>query len=152
MAWLYGIVIGLHALAAVVWVGGMFFAHVVLRPALAETPGPERLALLGRAFPRFFRWVWAAVAVLLLSGYGLMHSGHRGGLHVDVMQATGLLMMANYTYVYFLPFRRFRAALARGDMAEAAARMGQIRPIVAVNLGLGLFTVFIGVAGSFVGY
>lgn len=34
----------LHVLATVVWVGGMFFAHFVLRPiAVAQLPPPQRL-------------------------------------------------------------------------------------------------------------
>jgi len=36
----------LHALAAIVWVGGMFFAHQCLRPALADQPPPLRLAVM----------------------------------------------------------------------------------------------------------
>ena len=55
----------LHVLAAVVWVGGMFFAYVVLRPAVGDIePASERLKLWARVFPRFFAWVWAVVIVL----------------------------------------------------------------------------------------
>ena len=35
----------LHSLAATVWVGGMFFAYVVLRPVAGGLEGPARLAL-----------------------------------------------------------------------------------------------------------
>ena len=61
--------IAAHVLAAIVWIGGMFFAYVCLRPSLAgilEPPQPARLwrAALGR----FFRWVWAAIVLLLGSG------------------------------------------------------------------------------------
>ena len=46
---------GFHAIAAVVWVGGMFFAYLVLRPAVGGiTPPPERLKLWDRVFGRFF--------------------------------------------------------------------------------------------------
>ena len=55
----------LHILAAVVWVGGMFFAHQVLRPAAgALDPGP-RLMLWERVLGRFFPWVIAAIVLLL---------------------------------------------------------------------------------------
>ena len=39
----------LHVLAVVVWVGGMFFAYVILRPAIGcIEPAGERLKLCAR--------------------------------------------------------------------------------------------------------
>ena len=63
------LLLALHTLAAVLWVGGMFFALVVLRPAADGLDGPERLRLWRRVFARFFPWVWVAVATLLVTGY-----------------------------------------------------------------------------------
>ena len=57
--------VALHALAAVIWVGGMFFAYVVLRPSVAELAVPERLLLWRRVLGRFFTWVLGCIAVLL---------------------------------------------------------------------------------------
>ncbi len=48
----------LHVLAAVLWVGGMFFAWMVLRPAaVAVLQAPERLRLWAEVFRRFVQWV-----------------------------------------------------------------------------------------------
>lgn len=59
----------LHVLAALVWVGGMFFAWLILRPAaVAALDGPARLRLWVEVFQRFFVWVWIAIAVLAISG------------------------------------------------------------------------------------
>ena len=143
----------LHNLSAVVWVGGMFFALVALRPAtgLLE-PGP-RLQLWLRVFERFFAWVIAAIVLLLASGYGMVFgvfSGFRGiGLHVHIMQAVGIIMMLLFFHLYFAPWRRFRTALARQDQAAAAAQLNQIRAIVTVNLVLGLITVAVGSSGRY---
>ena len=64
----------LHVLAAVIWVGGMFFAWMVLRPAaVSALQAPERLKLWAEVFRRFFRWVWATVLVLPISGIGMWH-------------------------------------------------------------------------------
>ena len=64
----------LHVLAALVWVGGMFFAWMVLRPAaMVALEGPARLKLWAQVFPRFFVWVWIAVVLLPISGIGLLH-------------------------------------------------------------------------------
>ena len=50
----------LHVLGAVLWVGGMAFALLALRPALAELEPPARLALHEGALRRFFLIVWHA--------------------------------------------------------------------------------------------
>jgi uncharacterized membrane protein len=64
-----GVALLLHLLAAVIWVGGMFFAHVALRPvAAAQLESPVRLTLWAGVFKVFFPWVFAAIATLLLTG------------------------------------------------------------------------------------
>ena len=145
----------LHSFAAVIWVGGMFFAYVVLRPAAgALEPGP-RLALWSRVLDGFFRWVLGAIIVLLASGYGMVFwvfAGFRGiGLHVDIMQGIGIIMMLLFFHLYFAPWRRFRAAVEKADYPAAARQLGQIRAIVAINLILGLVTVAVGASGRYWG-
>ncbi|MFI4948263.1 MAG: CopD family protein [Alphaproteobacteria bacterium] len=144
-----------HSLAAVVWVGGMFFALAVLRPAAAVLePGP-RLLLWSGVLERFFRWVFAAIALLLASGYGMIfgvYAGFRGiGLHINLMQGLGIIMMLLFFHLYFAPWRRFRAALARHDDPAAAGQLNQIRLIVTINLILGLVTVAVGSSGRYWG-
>ena len=144
-----------HSLSAVVWVGGMFFALLALRPATAPLgPGP-RLELSSGVLERFFRWVFAAIVLLLASGYGMIfgvYGGFRGiGLHINLMQGIGIFMMLLFFHVYFAPWRRFRAALARADYPGAAAQLNQIRWIVALNLILGLATVAVGSSGRYWG-
>jgi uncharacterized membrane protein len=144
-----------HALAAVIWVGGMFFAYVVLRQALGGVDPHLRLDLWGQVFGRFFPWVWASIIALLASGYGMVFLGLGGfaeaGVHVHVMQATGLLMMALFLHLYFAPWRRLQRALAESDHGTAACQLAQIRWIVATNLVLGLITVAIGASGRYWG-
>ena len=62
------VLIALHALAAVIWVGGLFFLVGILRPAASSVPLAERLPLLSTAMGRFFLWVWIAIIVLLVTG------------------------------------------------------------------------------------
>lgn len=141
----------LHILAAVVWVGGMFFAYLVLRPATGPMQPPERLGLWNRAFATFFAWVWVAVIVLLLSGYWLLFDDLGGfaaaGVPVHLMQGIGLLMMLLFVHLYVAPYRRFRRAVAASEFAAAAASLNQIRVIVAINLVFGLVAVVVGATG-----
>jgi uncharacterized membrane protein len=144
-----------HALAAVIWVGGMFFAYMVLRPATGALDAHVRLGLWRHVFGQFLPWVWASIVALLVSGYGMIFFGLGGfagaGVHVHVMQATGLLMMALFLHLYFAPWPRLRRALDAADDQAAAAQLDQIRRIVAINLVLGVITVAIGASGRYWG-
>jgi len=144
-----------HILSALVWVGGMFFAHQVLRPAAAALDPALRLPLWARVFDRFFAWVIAAIVLLLASGYALvfgLYGGFRAvPLYVNLMQAVGIVMIALFFHLYFAPWRRFRRAVARQDWAESGRQLGQIRTIVTVNLVLGLIVVAIGGSGRYWG-
>jgi uncharacterized membrane protein len=145
----------LHALSAVVWVGGMFFAHQALRPAAAALDPAPRLLLWSRVLGRFFAWVIAAIVLLLASGYTLVFAVFGGfgrvGIYVHLMQGIGILMMLLFFHLYFVPWRRFRAAVTRQDWAEGGRELGQIRTIVTVNLVLGLIVVAIGSGGRYWG-
>jgi uncharacterized membrane protein len=145
----------LHTLSAVVWVGGMFFAHQVLRPAAVMLePGP-RLILWSRVLGRFFAWVFAAIVLLLLTGYAMVFGVYAGfgdvGLHIHLMQGIGILMVLLFLHLYFAPWRRFRIAVARQDWAEGGRQLGQIRTIVTTNLVLGVIVVAIGSSGRYWG-
>lgn len=148
--------ITLHLLAALVWVGGMFFAYMALRPAAASVLEPPlRLPLWAATFKRFFFWVWIAIAVLLVTGYWLV-LGAYGGFgavrpFIHTMNAIGLVMMALYAHLYFAPFKRMRRAIAVQDWPEAGKNLNQIRIIVAINLALGLITSVVAVAGRYLG-
>ena len=145
----------LHALSAVVWVGGMFFAHQALRPAaVVLEPGP-RLLLWARVLGRFFAWVIGAVVLLLVSGFAMVFDVFGGfggvGLYIQLMMGIGIVMMLLFFHLYFAPWRRFRAAVGRQDWAEGGRQLGQIRSIVTVNLVLGLIVVGIGASGRYWG-
>ncbi|MDD3884738.1 MAG: CopD family protein [Gallionella sp.] len=143
----------LHLLSAVIWVGGMFFAYVILRPAAVDVlQPPERLRLWRNVFQRFFVWVWAVVGLILVSGLGMLHSyGDSAPLYVHVMLGGGILMVLIYAYVYFSLYK----SLARGVLAEewktAGGVLGQIRRWVGINLTLGLLITGLAAAAPYLG-
>ncbi len=139
-----------HILAAVIWVGGMFFAHQMVRPSVAPLDAPVRLALWRRIFQKFFSWVWAAIAFLLASGLAMQGLGI-DGLHVQIMEGLGIIMMLAFGHLYFAPWQRFRRAVDGADFATAAAQLNQIRRIVEFNLVLGLIVVVVGATGRYWG-
>jgi uncharacterized membrane protein len=141
----------LHEWSVIVWVGGMFFALIVLRPASGPLDPPTRLALWRRAFAGFFPWVFAAIVLLLVTGFTLFLGGYAVGPHVHAMMGIGILMMLIFLHLYFAPWKRFRVALDAGDNAAAAAQLNQIRILVTINLILGLLTAAIGSSGRYWG-
>jgi len=143
-----------HLLAAIIWVGGMFFAHMALRPAAAELLQPaQRLPLLKRVLDRFFFWVWLAIAVILASGYWIFLGLWDGqaGLYVHLMQGSGLLMVCLFLFIYLGPYKQMGKALADGDLASAGVKMALIRRIIGINLVLGLLTTAIAKLGPYIG-
>ncbi|MGH7061070.1 MAG: CopD family protein, partial [Stellaceae bacterium] len=144
-----------HILSAIVWVGGMFFAHQVLRPAVAALEAGPRLVLWSRVLGRFFLWVIAAIVLLLASGFAMvlgLYGGFAGlALYINLMMALGIVMTLLFLHLYFAPWRRFRAAVARRDWVEGGRQLGQIRMLVTINLVLGLVTVAIGGSGRYWG-
>jgi uncharacterized membrane protein len=139
-----------HILSAVIWVGGMFFAHQMVRPSVAALDAPVRLALWRRIFERFFKWVWAAVILLLATGVAMEALGVRG-LYVTIMETLGVIMVLVFAHLFFAPWKRFRHAVDGGDFPAAAIQLNQIRRIVEFNLLLGLIVVVIGATGRYWG-
>ena len=147
------LLLAVHLLAAVFWVGGMAFAYLVLRPAAGALEPAVRLPLWRGVLARFLPWVGLAIVALLISGFAMiftMFGGMAGAaLYVNAMATTGLIMMLLYLHLWFAPWRRFRAALDKGDLPEAGRRLNQIRMIVGINLLLGVLTLIIGGTGRF---
>ncbi len=147
------ILLAIHLLAAVFWVGGLAFAYTVLRPSAGALDAAARLPLWGRVFARFLPWVGVSIVALLGSGVAMIYlvfgQPASAPAYVNLMAATGIVMMLLYLHVVFAPWRRFRAALGRGALPEAAQSLNQIRVIVAINLLIGIVTVVVGGTGRY---
>ena len=145
--------ITLHLLAVVVWVGGMFFAYMALRPAALALEPPLRLPLWSRTFTRFFPWVWASVIIVLATGYIMVYMGFGGfsqvGTYVHLMHVLGIIMVLIFMHVFFAPYRRLNKAVAAGDFPLAGKQLAVIRRLVGINTILGLITIVTGTGGAY---
>ena len=134
----------LHVLSVVVWVGGMFFAYMALRPVAASVlEPPQRLTLWAGVFGKFFPWVWASVALILATGlHMLMVLGGTGApLYALAMLVLGILMMLIFAHVFFASYGRLKRGVATQDWKAGGAALGQIRMLIGINLSLGLLTI-----------
>lgn len=142
----------LHVLSVVIWVGGMFFAYMALRPVAAERlEPPHRLNLWEGVFSKFFPWVWTSVALILGSGLYMMAMLGKPPVHVAIMFVLGIIMMLLFAHVFFAPFKRLKRAVAAQDWPAGGAALGQIRKLIAINLSLGILTVTVATLGVYLG-
>lgn len=152
----YSLSLTLHLLAAVVWVGGMFFAHMILRPSSVEKLEPPlRLPLWNAVFGRFFFWVWISIAIILATGYWMMFDVF-GGMasmkitYIQVMHLIGLIMTAIFSYIFFGPYQAFKTAVEAKQFPVGGAQMNKIRQLVTTNLVLGIITIIVASGGKFI--
>lgn len=142
-----GIAIMLHVLGVVVWVGGMFFAHQMLRPVAAELLEPPlRLALWVGVFRRFFPVVWVSVLMILSSGLYMIDllGGFKAvAFSIHAMFAIGLLMTLVYCFVYFVPYGKLVKAVAKQEWKQGGDALATIRKLIGFNLSLGMINILV---------
>jgi uncharacterized membrane protein len=108
----------LHLTGVTLWIGGMVFIRVCLvSPALTTAQWAE-------ALERFFPLSWVSIVLVVISGgFVLIWTGYE---HMPqawlLMTFLGTAMIAVYASLWFAPWTKLRAALARGDLAQAQAQ------------------------------
>ena len=138
--------LAVHLLCAALWVGGMYYAVMVLRPALAQLEAAKRVQLHMQTLQRFFRLVWHVMPIMLISGW-LMVFGVWGGfatvpLSINIMQGLAVLMAGVFLYVYFGPWQQVRRAIR-----PTQEMLDGVRTLVVVNLVLGVTAIVAGALG-----
>lgn len=146
----------LHVLAIVIWVGGMFFAHFFLRPALGLLDTPTRLALMHQVIGRFFSAVIVASLTTLITGYWMIGRVARAAseanvpfampLNWTIMATLGTLMVLIFFHIRFALFKRFSKAFLAQDWDASSQTMKKIRTWVSANLYIGLVTIVVALA------
>ena len=148
------IAVMLHVVAAVIWVGGMIFAHVFLRPvAASQLEPPQRLSLWVGVFGRFFPVVWACIIIILVTGYGVIGMYYPDGfkglpMHINLMMVLGIVMMLIFFHVFFAPYKRLKKSVVAEDWPAGGKALTQIRHLVGVNMIIGLITAAIATGGK----
>jgi putative copper export protein len=80
---MYFIVITVHVLAAMLWLGGMFFLALVGAPVLRQVDAALRAELFRRLGERFRLVGWITIGVLIITG--VANLAFRGVLAIDVL-------------------------------------------------------------------
>lgn len=130
----------IHLAAAILWLGGMGFMLIALRPVLGVSLAPAQgLLLLTQVLRRFFALVWGAVLALLGSGalMFMLAGAQAAPLGWHIMAGIGTLMFLIAGHTHFSLFRAMRSAVRTADWPGAGKCAGTIAMMVAVNFGLG---------------
>ena len=148
---MYPVWLFLHVVAVAIWVGGMFFAHLCLRPAALQLPPPQRLPLMADALGRFFGWVIVALVLLWLSGLAMMGSVGMAAAPIawHLMLGIALLMTVVFAVIRGLRYPRLRNSVAAQDWPSAGAALNSIRLLVLVNLVLAMLTIAVATLGRY---
>jgi uncharacterized membrane protein len=155
---LYELLKLLHVVAIVVWVGGMFFAHFFLRPALGQLDIPTRLKFMHQVLGRFFKAVIIASLTTLVTGYWMIGHVARASSEANIpfamplswtiMAVLGTVMVLLFFHIRFALYKRFTLATFAQDWDAAAKSMQTIRTWVSINLLLGIVTLLVALSGN----
>ncbi len=144
---LWGVVLAVHLMSMAAWVGGMTYALVVVRKALAVLDPAPRMQVHLIALKRFFLVVWHAVVLSILTGYAMIVFAYGGFAHlhwsINVMNLLGLAMTGVFLFLFFGPYRKLRRAIR-----PTPELLGRVRTLVTVNLALGLAVIVVASVGA----
>ena len=140
----YLVLVWVHVLAAVVWIGGMLFVGAILVPLARPMPPRDHAALLERVGVRFSVVGWTCIGVLLLTGPWLLLI--RGRLEF-LLQPSSLIGVP----VGQVLLAKLVEALAGGgnpglgDPTRLASLRRGVAWLARLNVALGLLVVALGV-------
>ena len=140
------IIIFLHILSAVVWVGGMIAIKFAVHPVIQTIDEPKlklgtNLRIVGRLFNLVMPFIVMSILCALLIIQG---AGYAGGF-IYLKEAIWTVMSLNYMYMY-IQRKQAQTLFNRGDLAGAKAKM-QLLPtiLLPINIVLGVVAIFLGV-------
>jgi len=143
------IIVFLHVISAVVWVGGMISMHFAARNSFMLIESPQkRLEHISIALKRLFTIVMPFViilivtAVFMIKGYSLSQTELKGLSHAK--EGIWTIMFLNLV-VMILRRNRADKLLSSGDTLGAKNQLGLIsKYMVPLNILLGITAIFIG--------
>jgi uncharacterized membrane protein len=125
------VLVWVHLLAAVTWIGGMLFLTLVLVPVFKAESSEERRALFVRLARRFRVVVWISIAILIATGAFLVHprtdslldpAGWPVALRLK-LALVGLLLALTMAHDFWLGPRSARLTYERSAVDERLLRI-----------------------------
>ncbi|MFT8419782.1 MAG: hypothetical protein ABF636_13285 [Acetobacter sp.] len=136
---LWSLVLALHLISIIMWVGGGAYAAIVLRPSLSLLDQTQRNSVHLQTMARFFKGLTHAIPTALITGWLLVL--HEGGFAnapwtTNAMQLLGLIMAVLFVRMYMGTYQKLRRAIR-----PQAAGFDSVRKQVLIIVALGILAV-----------
>jgi len=139
------IIVFLHVVSAVIWIGGMIAIRVAVHPALQSIEdGRVKLGKTLQIVGRLFNLVIPFLLILLATGIVFELAGIKGAL-THTKEAIWTVMTLNFIFMYI---KRAKAQkLFNSGRLEDAKKCVKILPttLLPINIALGMAAIMIGV-------
>ncbi|NPA28301.1 MAG: hypothetical protein GXN91_04600 [Epsilonproteobacteria bacterium] len=140
------IIIFLHVLSAVVWIGGMIAIRVAVHPTMHTIEDKKiRVGKTLMIVGRLFNLVMPFIALLLITAIIMIVALDLKGGIVYAKEGIWTIMTINYLYMYY---RRSKAQrlFDKGELQEAVKLVANIpHTLLPINIFLGVVAIYLGV-------
>ncbi len=131
------IMLWLHYLATVMWIGGMAFNILVLRPSMIAIDQGQRAVLGNKVLRRFLIFAWLSIMVLVLTGISISRADTLATTYGVVLlskHAVTLMMVLIVAWVSFILSTK---------LSPFASKPETILLLVKTNLSLGVLVLLL---------
>ncbi len=144
------IIVFLHVLSAVIWVGGMIAIRLAVHPSLQTIDDPKlklgkTLQIVGKLFHLVIPFITILILTAILMAVGLGFKGSSLYWLVHVKEVIWTIMTINFVYMYI---RRKKAQnyFNAGEFATAKKWVSPLpNLLLPINIFLGVAAIFAGV-------
>jgi uncharacterized membrane protein len=143
------VVVILHVIFAMIWVGGMIVVRFAVHQAMSSIEDKNiKLGTTIKMLGRFFQMVIVAIVMMGITGIMMLKSIPFEGIllgiaHVKTQVWTVMALVFGYIYYRFT---KAKSAYDSGDLAICAGFLAPIpKYLILINIALGLFAVMLGV-------
>ena len=139
------IIVFLHVLSAIIWVGGMIAIRLAVHPTMQSIEEPKiklgkTLMLVGK----FFKIVMPFIVIILLTAFILTSATTQSTEHTLKFLIWGI-MTANFTWMY-LKRSKAQKLFDAGKLPDAKATIALIpKLLLPINIVLGIIALWLGV-------
>lgn len=140
------IIVFLHVISAVIWIGGMIVVRFAVHPSLQSIENPKiKLGKTLEIVGRLFNLVMPFILILLLSAVVLELGLGLKNTTVHIKEAIWTIMTLNFTYMYYKR-KKAQKLFDNGNMAAAKEQV-RLLPnlLLPINVILGMVAIVLGV-------
>jgi uncharacterized membrane protein len=144
------LIVFLHVLSAVVWVGGMIAIRMAVHPSLQSIDDPKiklgkTLQIVGKLFNLVIPFIIILIVTATLMAVGLGFKGTELYWLIHVKEVIWTIMVINFIYMY-IQRSKAQKMFNSGELAGAKQKVSKLpNLLLPINIFLGVASIFAGV-------